>query len=234
MAAPSTGSKASPAESHGEDPADRFQILQRLGEGSYGEVYSAIDRVSGATVALKVIPVAGATEDLRREIELLKACQSPYVVRYFGSYEKDGDLWIAMECANGGSLADLMAVADITLLEEEIAEAMAATLLGLRYLHEERRIIHRDLKVMTALNRSRLRRSKLHGQGVGEACANLRCAARWRSADAACALCICSRSNSSQRCRPRIPARCLMRHSRFFEHALMPACLPPCRLAICC
>lgn len=84
--------------------------------------------------------------DLRKEIDILKRCDSPYVVRYYGSYQKDGDLWIVMELCAAGSLADLMAIADISLLEEEIAEAMAITLMGLAYLHSEKRIIHRDLK----------------------------------------------------------------------------------------
>lgn len=84
--------------------------------------------------------------DLRKEIDILKRCDSPYVVRYYGSFQKDGDLWIVMELCAAGSLADLMAIADISLLEEEIAEAMAITLMGLAYLHSEKRIIHRDLK----------------------------------------------------------------------------------------
>jgi serine/threonine kinase 3 len=102
-------------------------------------------------VAIKVIPVEADITELRKEIAILEKCKSPYIVQYMGSYRSEGDLWIAMELCAAGSLADLMAIADITLLEDEIAEVMAMVLKGLQYLHEERRIIHRDLKAGNVL-----------------------------------------------------------------------------------
>lgn len=131
------------------DPAEIFDILEKLGEGSYGEVYAAIDRRTGRSVALKVIPCEGSEGELltlRREIDILRKCNSPYVVEYLGSYRRDGDLWICMSLCSAGSLADIMAVAEITLLEEELQEVAAAVLLGLQYLHDEVKCIHRDLK----------------------------------------------------------------------------------------
>jgi len=129
-----------------EDPADLFQIIDKLGEGSYGEVYSALDRRTGRVVAIKCLPVESDMSEIQKEIDLLRKCKSPYIVEYVGSYAKDSDLWIVMEYCSAGSLADLMAISDITLLEEEIAEVCASVLRGLAYLHDEKRIIHRDLK----------------------------------------------------------------------------------------
>ena len=54
------------------------------GRGSYGSVYKARVRATGAAVAVKVIP-AGAPEEvaaIQREIEMLKQCNHPNVVRY--------------------------------------------------------------------------------------------------------------------------------------------------------
>lgn len=80
-----------------------------------------------------------------KEIQILKDCDSTYVVGYVGSYMKDGDLWIVMEYCAAGSLTDLMTIGSVTLSEPELAHAMAATLLGLKYLHTIP-LIHRDMK----------------------------------------------------------------------------------------
>ena len=55
-----------------------------------------------------------------------------------------------MEYCGGGSVADIIAVTGQTLSEPEIAEVLAAMLLGLEYLHANR-IIHRDVKAGNAL-----------------------------------------------------------------------------------
>ena len=63
------------------DPTGRFELLELLGEGSYGCVYTARDVASRAVVALKVIPLEGdeAGADIQREIAILKQVsdQSP-------------------------------------------------------------------------------------------------------------------------------------------------------------
>jgi len=146
MAARDAAAAASLVDNVDEDPAEIFQLIEKLGEGSYGEVYSALDRRTNAIVAIKVIPLDGGDMgDMRKEIAILKRCASPYIVAYLGSYLKDGDLWIVMEHCGAGSLADLTAICDITLLEDEIAETLACALKGLEYLHSQK-LIHRDLK----------------------------------------------------------------------------------------
>jgi serine/threonine protein kinase len=72
------------------DPAEIFIICEKLGEGSYGEVYSARDKRTGNMVAIKAVPVESDLTDLHKEIAILRKCRSPYVVSYYGSYEKDG------------------------------------------------------------------------------------------------------------------------------------------------
>ena len=134
-----------PLDNLTDDPAAVFQIVEKLGEGSYGEVYNALDKRTGQLVAIKVIPVESDLSDFKREIEILKQCRSPYIVAYTGSYFKDGNLWIVMEYCGAGSVADLMAIAGCTLTEREMAEVLAATLKGLEYLHAHK-LIHRDLK----------------------------------------------------------------------------------------
>ena len=50
------------------------------------------------TVAIKIIPVESELEELMNEISILKSCRVDYVVRYYGSYYKDNDLWVLNLC----------------------------------------------------------------------------------------------------------------------------------------
>lgn len=128
------------------DPYEIFQIVAKLGEGSYGSVFKGLDKRDGQTVAIKVLEVeSDEKSELQKEIEILKECDSPYIVAYKGTYETDGNVWIVMEYCGAGSICDLMAICDKTLVEDEIAAVMAQSMLGLKYLHEHRKI-HRDIK----------------------------------------------------------------------------------------
>ncbi len=129
-----------------EDPSRIFEIISKLGEGSYGSVYKALDRRDGTIVAVKALQVdSEALADLRKELNILRACSSAYIVAYKGAFEKDGKIWIAMEYCAAGSLCDLMSICDTTLSEVQIASVLRQSLLGLEYLHQ-RKIIHRDIK----------------------------------------------------------------------------------------
>ena len=55
-----------------EDPVELFDLIERLGEGSYGEVYSAVEKGTGAEVAIKVIPLETDIDELVKEIQILK------------------------------------------------------------------------------------------------------------------------------------------------------------------
>ena len=61
---------------------------------SYGSVWKAIHKKSKRVVAVKIIPVEQDLNDLMKEITILKECRNDYIIRYYGSYYKDGDLWV--------------------------------------------------------------------------------------------------------------------------------------------
>lgn len=132
-------------ESLTRQPEEVFDVICKLGEGSYGSVYKALHKESGQVLAIKQVPVDTDLQEIIKEISIMQQCDSPYVVKYYGSYFKNTDLWIVMEYCGAGSVSDIMRLRKKTLSEEEIATILCDTLKGLEYLHLRKKI-HRDIK----------------------------------------------------------------------------------------
>lgn len=129
------------------DPNAFFKIIHPLGRGSYGAVYKAQLRESGEVVAVKIIPLTDQDEmgSIQREIDMLRECNHPNIVKYYGSWRSADSLWICMEYCAGGSTSDIMHACDTCLDEEVISHICAETLEGLTYLHGLGKV-HRDVK----------------------------------------------------------------------------------------
>lgn len=61
---------------------------------AYGAVFKAMHKESGQLLAIKQVPVDSDLQEIIKEISIMQQCDSPYVVKYFGSYFKNTDLWV--------------------------------------------------------------------------------------------------------------------------------------------
>ncbi|RAK99692.1 putative Ste20-like serine/threonine protein kinase [Aspergillus ibericus CBS 121593] len=133
------------------DPETIYMKQNCIGGGSFGRVYKGVDKRTGASVAIKIIDVENAedeVEDIIQEIAILSELNSPYVTRYHGSFLKGSSLWIIMEFCSGGSCSDLMRPG--TIPEEYIMIIIKELLRGLDYLHSDKKL-HRDVKAANIL-----------------------------------------------------------------------------------
>ncbi|KAL7714980.1 non-specific serine/threonine protein kinase [Entamoeba marina] len=126
-------------------PYDNYDMIERIGQGSFGRVYKAFHTNTRKIVAIKRLTKDADFQDIRKEIDMLKVLRSPYIIQYYTSVVRNEEFWIIMEYCFYGSVADMMDILNITLSEDVIAQICYDALNGLKYLHEMKKI-HRDIK----------------------------------------------------------------------------------------
>jgi serine/threonine protein kinase len=117
----------------GDVVADRFVVERPVGTGGMGSVFRAVDRESGAPVALKVLDLVseGAVERFQREARVLAGLSHPGIVRYVAHGETDSrEPFLVMELLDGEDLSQRLArgrlsVDESVTLVRRVAEALS-------------------------------------------------------------------------------------------------------------
>ncbi|XP_055782484.1 mitogen-activated protein kinase kinase kinase kinase 4-like isoform X4 [Salvelinus fontinalis] len=141
------------------DPAGIFELIEVVGNGTYGQVYKGRHVKTGQLAAIKVMDVTEEEEEeIKLEINMLKTySHHRNIATYYGAFVKkspagqDDQLWLVMEYCGAGSVTDLVKKTKGNCLKEDwIAYICREVLRGLSHLHSHH-VIHRDIKGQNVL-----------------------------------------------------------------------------------
>ena len=136
-----------------------FRIEKELGKGNFGSVYLVTSKLTNKLYAMKEIKSERYNNEeerlkIQKEVKSLENLNHPHVITYFSSFNENGNFYIITEYINGVSLEQLIKRVKekgLFITEKNIWDFLVQILSGLFYLHEEKRIIHGNIKLENIL-----------------------------------------------------------------------------------
>ncbi|EAS07381.2 Serine/Threonine kinase domain protein (macronuclear) [Tetrahymena thermophila SB210] len=134
---------------------NRYFIDKKLGEGSFGRVYKALDQKSNEVVAIKQYLIKGFIDNpklqqlFNQELKILKQLNSKHVIRYIDDFSNSDSHFLVLEYCNQGDLGQLLTRKKDkkeNISEQEVIGYFKQILSGLQELHKHL-VVHRDLKL---------------------------------------------------------------------------------------
>lgn len=133
--------------------AGRYKPIRRIGQGTYGSVFLARNVDKDRIVVMKRVFIGeeGSKEygEALNEVSVLKKLRHPQIVAYRDNFVHDGTLCIVMNYCAGGDVHSQIKTAKsagVFLLPDQVLDWTAQILEALRYLHDDKKILHRDMK----------------------------------------------------------------------------------------
>jgi len=137
-----------------QSPDAHWELLESIGEGTYGEVFKARNLKTGQYAAVKVMEsINEVIEEIEEEYMILKDLSNQdnlpnFYGIYLKRYNDEDQLWLVLELCSNGSVTDLvksLIKIGVKLDENLIAYILKQTLQALEHLHKHH-VMHRDVK----------------------------------------------------------------------------------------
>ncbi|CAG8529185.1 11134_t:CDS:2 [Paraglomus brasilianum] len=144
---------------------ERYQLIEKMGEGAFSNVYNAIDKATGQKVAIKIVRKRDFKEsathlhkDLKKkpkmteqhanilkEVRIMRQLNHPSIISLYSFSESNDYYYLVLELMEGGELFNQ--IVKLTYFSENLSRHVIVQVAeGIRYLHEEKGIVHRDIK----------------------------------------------------------------------------------------
>ncbi|KZV64621.1 Pkinase-domain-containing protein [Peniophora sp. CONT] len=146
---------------------ERFELLEKMGDGAFSNVFKAVDTVTGQKVAVKVVrkfeltssqagdkhlnpnfkkrPRVTERANILKEVQIMRGIQHPGIVKLLSFSESPEYYFLVLELMGGGEL--FHQIVKLTYFSEALSRHVIVQVAqGIRYLHEERGVVHRDIK----------------------------------------------------------------------------------------
>ncbi|WP_291283416.1 FHA domain-containing serine/threonine-protein kinase [Flavobacterium sp.] len=124
---------------------NKYIFIKDLGNGGFGKVFLAKERVSNRFVAIKQLLIENKflQENIIHEIETIAKFENPNIVTFYHHFREEGIFYLVMEYCSGGSLRDK--INSNTYTNAEAIDWMITLAKSLRIIHKKG-IIHHDIK----------------------------------------------------------------------------------------
>ncbi|WFC97703.1 MAPK-activated protein kinase Srk1 [Malassezia yamatoensis] len=141
----------------------QFELIKKLGDGTFAEVYKALDRSNGSHVAIKIVRKRAAEQESKldptlrehnraseidailKEVNIMRSLKHSSIVQLLSFTESEEHCFIVLELVNGGELFEQ--IVKLTYLSEALSRHVILQVAhGIRFMHEECGIVHRDIK----------------------------------------------------------------------------------------